>query len=1039
MFILLLGSPSILLDQRPVEALRRKNRALVYYLAANPRPVTRDQALALFWPDTPRPAAQQTLRSMLHDLRRQLGPQSLLIEDDRLGLAPGAQVDAEQFRAGLAAPQPDAAALGAALALYRGDFLDGFTLPDAPAFDDWAVREREAWRALAIRGWAALGRLHEAQGSPAAALAALDRALALDPLQEELQRDCLRLQYLAGDRAGAIRRYETLTRLLEDELGVPPMPETRAVYTALINDRLPASSTAPVTPAPAFTPPAVSAAAPLLQFTGRSAELETLTGLCGSGRLVLVEGAPGIGKTRLVEEFLRGLRASAPPLVLHGTAHELEQGLPYQPVVDALRRLLAAPEWPALRAQLDLAPLWLSELTRLLPELRAQAPDLPPAGETADESRLWEAICRLLQDLARRRRLVLFLDDLHWADSSTLGLLGYLARRAASPSILILVTARPLEPRSRLGLLVRELSHEGRLARLALAPLSMEATDALARQLSPASPTLLARWLADNAEGNPYFLTELVRHAYTTNVLGRDGALDPGVLAASQVLPPTVQNLILSRLMRLSEDARRALDVAAVIGREFDFDLVHRTLAAAGPPRSESATLDALDELQAAVLIQPRRDARFSFDHSLTMEVALQDMGETRAGVLHRQLAQTLEQMAPAQAQPEAVAGLIARHYAQGRAPERAGPYAWRAGRYAAGLAAWEEAIAFYAQALQTESQPGRRAEILIAMGTARFHKGDFAQSSDALYAALELARGLPDLDRLEEAYMALNLSLMPQSRYAEAAALGRDLAASGPPELAVCAHFTWGAALAVGSAAPLEAEAHLRQAERLLAAQPDYHGRVNLAHIHYQLASAVGQQGRSAQAVELYLQALERVRQDASSLDLLRQIMLYNNLAYHLHLLGDAEAAAGYARAGIQLARERGSLTHMSYLLSTSGEIALQQGNLDEAEGYFAEGLRLAQQIPLQERVAGLTANLALVDVRRGLPEQARQRLEQALALADQLGVGHLAVRIRCWLAPLLPPPEARLRLEEARRLASQSGFTNLLEDISRLEQEIK
>jgi tetratricopeptide (TPR) repeat protein len=252
---------------------------------------------------------------------------------------------------------------------------------------------------------------------------------------------------------------------------------------------------------------------------------------------------------------------------------------------------------------------------------------------------------------------------------------------------------------------------------------------------------------------------------------------------------------------------------------------------------------------------------------------------------------------------------------------------------------------------------------------------------------------------------------------------------------LALCAQFIWGAGLSVESAHPVEAEFHFREAQKLLDQQPGYSGLITNGLLQYQLASVVGQQGKSVEAVTLYRSALAFVQEDSASLDLLRQIMLYNNLAYHLSLLGDP-SAADYARAGMKLAQERGSLSHMPYLLSTSGEIALRQGDLETAEEYFSQGLRLAEQVQVPERIAGLTANLGLVARQRGQTDQARQYLQQSLTLADQLGVLHLAVRIRIWLAPLLPVEEARQQLLTARRIAEGSGFLELLEQIASLEK---
>ncbi len=203
--VLLLGPPQVLLDGRLRNIPRRKSRALLYYLAAHRAPLTREHLLNLFWPDLERPAARQTLRSSLYGLHTAIGP-ALLAEGDRVALE--AEVDAAAFEADLTTPHPQPAA--ATLDLYRGDFLADFSLPDVPAFEDWAALERERFRRLALRGLAALSRQHEARGDYAAALEAIHRALAFDPLQEDLQRTALRLQTLAGDRAGAIRRYDAL-------------------------------------------------------------------------------------------------------------------------------------------------------------------------------------------------------------------------------------------------------------------------------------------------------------------------------------------------------------------------------------------------------------------------------------------------------------------------------------------------------------------------------------------------------------------------------------------------------------------------------------------------------------------------------------------------------------------------------------------------------------------------------------------------------------------------------------------------------------
>jgi DNA-binding SARP family transcriptional activator len=509
--IALLGSPSIVIDQHPLKTLRRMNQALVFYLAARPAPYSRDQILAFFWPDTPRPAAQQTLRSMLYELRRSLPPGFILSEADRLALGEEVEIDARAFTQALSHPAVDPGELASILKLYRGDFLDGFALDGTPAFDDWVEIEREHYRTQAIRRYGELSRLYSKEHKFPAAMDALETALDIDPLQEDLQRECLRLQYLLGDRAGAIRRYEALTRLLGDELGVPPMPETRALYDAIITDRLPRAG--PDQPEPREKAPAVQAnpgELPQLPFTGRKREIEILTAARASMKLALVEGAPGLGKTRLVEEYLARQQHDAgrknPSLaVLKGVAHELEQSLPYQPVMDALRGLLRRPEWDALIASLDLAPVWKAELAHLVPEFGSRFPKAEQIEPVAGESRAWEAIHQFLRSLAQRGQVVLFLDDLHWADSSTVGLVAYLARRIDTPAVQLIGTSRPVTPQSKQSIAFNALIHENVLERINLSPLTDADTAAIAGAVSPSDPGRLPAGSASMQRAIPTF------------------------------------------------------------------------------------------------------------------------------------------------------------------------------------------------------------------------------------------------------------------------------------------------------------------------------------------------------------------------------------------------------------------------------------------------------------------------------------------------------------------------------------------------------
>lgn len=1027
--IILFGTPQLRLGHELLELVRRKNRALIYYLAAHPHPLSRDALLAFFWPDHERAAAQRILRTMVYELRKQLS-KSLRVEDEILAV--DAFVDVRQFETALAARNPDLASLSQALELYRGDFLHGFSLPEAPQFDDWIASEQERYRLLAVRGLEQLAQRYESRRDFTTALETLDRALAFDPLRENLQRSALRLHYLNGDRASAIRRYESLRKLLDEEMGVPPMPETRAVYDAIVTDSLQPEGPAPAQNIEVPITPHVTPAPALLPFIGRTNQLNFLKAQAALGKLILVAGEAGIGKTRLVQAFIDSGATHSPyaPLVLIGTAHELEQGLPYQSVIEALRGLGSRADWPAWRTRLDLETIWSSEITRLVPELRL----VPPPSDVApvsDESRIWEALRQFLLSLTHQVPVVLFLDDLHWADASTIAWMSYTTRRTVAPNFLLIATTRPSEPRTPLAACIQTLTRENRLAQLHLSPLTNDELETLAKRLSPQHAAPLSEWLTQQTEGNPFFITELIRYAQANSLFQSGGELDRLLLAQIPSIPPTVSSLLESRLSRLSKESRHVLDVAAVIGREFDDNLVLRTSGF-----GEDTALDALDELRSSFLVQSHAGGGLAFDHSLTMQGVLSQMSDTRRRALNRRVAEALEEIHRQDLAP--VAGLLARHYAQANLPDRVACYAYQAGRHASSVAAWTEAIAFYEEALANETDAAQRTEVLLALGSAHFNHSDPPRASEALHSAIVLAEEQKDWVRLEQAHLAFNQTLYTQGRYVEAIAVAQELRRSCPPDLAMAAEFIWGMALSVQSAHPIEAEFHLREAERLMAAPRSFESHLTPARLEYQLAGTLGQQGKLAEAITLYRQALALVDENPEMLELQFQILLYNNLAYNLYLEGDP-SAFDYVRTGLQLARDKGSLTHQPYLLSTSGEIALARNELDAAEDLFTEGLRLAQDLSIPERIAGLTANLGLVALQRGDSDLARQHLTDALARADKLSANHLATRIRIWLAPLLPPDQAREQLRDARRTAEASGFRLLLEEMAQLEHQME
>jgi predicted ATPase/DNA-binding SARP family transcriptional activator len=302
----LLGPPDVTWAGQPVALARRQARALLYRLAAANGPVGRDALGELLWPDAGDPSTRRALTRLLTHLRAGLpDPEAILASEDHLALRPErCWTDVAEFGRLTTVPrggrQPDAEALERAAALHRGPFLDGFALPDSVAYDDWLAEVRRVWERRYLDALAALIEARAAAGERAAAIAAAERALALDPLAEELHRRLIALYAEAGDRAAALRQYERCAAILRDELGVEPMPETRALAAALrARGTRGAEGDEQKTPRPP-RPPAQPPSSPS-SLIGREREVETALAMLRRAdvRLLTLSGPGGAGKTRL--------------------------------------------------------------------------------------------------------------------------------------------------------------------------------------------------------------------------------------------------------------------------------------------------------------------------------------------------------------------------------------------------------------------------------------------------------------------------------------------------------------------------------------------------------------------------------------------------------------------------------------------------------------------------------------------------------------------------------------------------------------------
>jgi DNA-binding SARP family transcriptional activator len=342
---------------RPLHFPTRKAQALLIYLVVEGGRHAREQLIALFWPESQPRRGRAALRNTLVRLRETLAldgsegpaPGALVAEADTLSFepGPGLSLDLAALDEALRALRRGAATPAALLPVReacRGDFLDGFSLDDAPGFDDWASAQRERWHQRLGPFFDQLSELQSQTGDPAGAVETAQRWFTHDPLSEAAARRLMQGLFTLGDRESALRVYQAIREALQAELNTWPSPETELIYQRLSGPLPVAAHPAQVGSAPLARLSALEA--PRTPLVGRAAPLAELMAtfqLANAGRpqVAVIEGEAGIGKSRLAEEFLRWAAARG-ALVLAGRAFETGGRWPYQALVEALRPRLEA-------------------------------------------------------------------------------------------------------------------------------------------------------------------------------------------------------------------------------------------------------------------------------------------------------------------------------------------------------------------------------------------------------------------------------------------------------------------------------------------------------------------------------------------------------------------------------------------------------------------------------------------------------------------------------------------------------------------------
>jgi len=1015
--VLTLGAPEVSHGARSVAFPTCKALALLIYLMVDAGTHRRDKLVSLLWSESDEFAGRTTLRSTLARLREGLqepeGGTHLLVDRDTVGFDFSSDFDLDlnevlqaytivrtmkRARPANEDPQNHIDVLRRGVAAWRGEFLEGFLLREAPEFDDWVGAQREIWRQRAGVVFDRLSLLEADRGSTAAALETSQRWVQLDPLEERAHRRLIQLHLVAGDRGAALRVYDMCRAIWLSELGVAPEPATEA---------LAARARVAVSPPSPTSRPGSGSTSPFREgpLVGRedvfSALVEHYLGAArGQAGAVVLLGEAGIGKTRLAEAFLDWAAAQGAD-VLRGYAFEAGARLPYQPLTDALR--------PRLEREPDLAVIqsdtWLAELSRVLPELRDRHGARPAleTDEAVARTRLFEAFARLGMGFAARAPLVLFVDDVQWADVASLDVLRYASRRwtqERTPVLLLLcLRSEALATAPSIADWLQGLGRDLHVTEIELGPLSFSQTRQLlfgpgSAESGTAQEEAFAHWMSQETSGQPFFVVETVRaldeqgsltlrHNAGAWVIEVQSSLAPG--QQGNLLPAGVRRIVQARLAPLSPTARDLLTAAAVLGQGFTFDLLCQV---SGVTVDEA--LPALDAVvQARLLLETSVADQFDhhahyhhyrFAHDKIRDVVYAEAGEARRGVFHRRALDAL-------AAVDSPAAELARHALAANLNEPALNHSIVAGTSAMQLLAARDAAAHYANAITLAKRLGRgellghlhalrgRAFVSVAMWTDARRELDAALHELSPHDQDRRAEILVDL--ADACFWTMDIASM--RRHARdvlsiAAELDRgDLEAKG---------LAW-LATAEGSDGNLQACVEQNQIAidraRGLGVRPP--------PVAFFRSMALYWQGKHVEAVEGIGEAVE-VSREAN--DISWTMWSLPNYALALAGTGQYAAAARTFDEACQVGRTYGAETLLARTLACSAGYRLDLFDFSGAEARSLEARELAQSLGFTPPAVSAGIDLLLNYARRGDVGKTDSLLTEVSASGDKAAGFH-------------------------------------------------
>ncbi|HEY5685939.1 MAG TPA: BTAD domain-containing putative transcriptional regulator [Acidimicrobiia bacterium] len=916
----LVGPVDIQVDGRPLAVDTKKAVALLAYLAVSGQEQSRDHLADLLWPETDPERARATLRRTLSALRSGLGERWVEADRSSVRFKPDDDtfVDVDQLLHAAAETHDHGLdrvcprcidVLSPAAAMLRGEFMEGFALRGCPAFDDWMRAEAEHLRRRVSLVLERLSTAFASQGRYPEAIQATGRWLAVDPLLEKAHRSMMLLHAWSGDRSGAVDSYRACVAVLDRELGVEPLEETTELYEAILEEDLPRA------PAPVRRLTAVEAPAPApvgYPFVGRSEHLERLRGVITAGHgLAIVEGEVGAGKTRLIDELVGELR-SAGRVVLVAEAHRTEATVAYGPIQSLLR---AGLEEPGTRDRLlGVSPSVAREVARLVPELGEPAAVDP--ADIAARARFLDAVSVAIG--AMGEPAVLCVDNLHWLDSASLELVGYLARRLQRLGVVLVLSRRPEDTPidHPVSVLIEDLAAAATVVRLDRLEPDAVAELVAASGVAGVDPA----GVFERTKGLPFFVVEY---------------LDAARLGRTE-LPAAVRRLVLSRLTGIGALGGQLITTAAVIGPTAEAEMIRSVSG-----RDEDEVVGGLDDLMRRSLLKEREDGSLEFVHDQLREVAYEEASHARRRLLHRRAAEHLMSRSGAESDLRAVSAASGHHLAAGNDAEAA-RLSVVAARLASEVFAFEEAIDHYENALALGT-PDRGA-VLRETGALHMLRGEYGvalanyETARALMTGLEVRRDSAMVAHaIGEVYRRLRRWDLAAASFEEA-----HTELGGDPTLGPAVAADW-AFVEHNRGHEARAQELVRHALEGAAASSD---PAVMAHVHNLAGLLCGETGQKIAHLE---EALSHAVEPSV------RAAILNNQALALASSGDLSGAIVNGRRALEAAmtagdRHRTAALHdnLADSLHRAGEEEAAMEELKRAVTLFAEvGLEPGELVP--------------------------------------------------------------------------------------------